>query len=162
MCPFCRDLAGALGRYLPTSGERVRAYHKDFPLDLTCNARIGRTVHHGACELAKGGICAAQDGRFWEYHDKVYSRTWDHATREDVLAIGEAVGVTRSAMSGCLDSATTKGRLAADIEEGFRIGVSSTPTVLINGRKLQSVNLFFLALDEEQKRLGLPPLRTTP
>ena len=60
-------------------------------------------------------------------------------------------------MNACLDSAATKGRLTADIEEGWRIGVGSTPTIVINGRKLPSVNVFFLAIEEERKRLNLSP-----
>ena len=140
----------------------MRTYYKHFPLDMTCNSGIGRTVHQGACELSKGAICAANNGRFWEYHDKVFSRTWDQATRDDVLGIGEAAGLSRAALTACLDSAATRGRLTADIEEGIRVGVASTPTILINGRKLHSANTFFLALDEERKRLKLPPATGAP
>jgi protein-disulfide isomerase len=159
MCPFCRDLANALRNYLPASGDQVRILYKHFPLDMTCNAQVGRTVHHGACELAKGGVCAAESGKFWEYHDQVFARTWETATatREDVLKVGDAVGLDRGRLNACIDSAATRGRLAKDVEEGLRIGVGSTPTIVINGRKLSSVNLFFLALEEERKRLNLSP-----
>ena len=166
MCPFCRDLASALDSYLPASGDQVRILYKHFPLDMSCNAQVGRTVHHGACELAKGGICAAEGGRFWEYHDKVFAQNWQSAaaTREDVLRVGDLAGLDRTRLNACLESAATKGRLAADIEEGLRIGVGSTPTVVINGRRLPSVNVFFLALEEERKRLNLslPPGAPAP
>lgn len=162
MCPFCRDLALGLRNYLPASGNRVRSYYKHFPLDTACNPRVGRTVHQGACDLALGGVCAAESGRFWEFHDKVFARTWDKATREDVLGIGVSVGLDRSQLNSCMNSAAAKGILAKDIEEGWRVGVGSTPTIFVNGRKLKSTGVFLLAVDEERKRLGLPPLIAAP
>jgi protein-disulfide isomerase len=42
------------------------------------------------------------------------------------------------------------------VEEGARAGVTATPTVFINGKKLQRVNDFLLAMEKESQRLGLP------
>jgi protein-disulfide isomerase/uncharacterized membrane protein len=156
MCPFCRDLAIGLKGFLPTTANQIQTRYKYFPLDKTCNTKLGQTLHPGACELALGGICAAEGGRFWEYHDKVFSERWDKATREDALRIGGAVGLDGKKLSACMDSAASRGLLAKDIEEGDRIGVGSTPTIFVNGRKLQSSGVFLLAIDEEKKRLNLP------
>jgi len=162
MCPFCRDLAIGLKNYVPTAGDRVKAYYKHFPLDTACNPNIGQSVHPGACELALGGICADESGRFWEYHDGVFAKRWDRATREDVLNIGVAAGLERGSLGKCMDSAAVKGRLAREVEEGVRIGVGSTPTILVNGRKIPSTGVFLMAIDEERKRLNLPPLTGAP
>ena len=162
MCPFCRDLAAGLKNYLPTANGRVKSHYKHFPLDTACNPSIGQSVHPGACELALGGICADESGRFWEYHDGVFAKRWDRATREDVLNIGVAAGLDRGSLGKCMDSAAVKGRLAREVEEGARIGVSSTPTILVNGRKIPSTGVFLLAIEEERKRLNLPPLTGAP
>jgi protein-disulfide isomerase/uncharacterized membrane protein len=156
MCPFCRDLANGLKNFLPTTGNQIQTRYKYFPLDKTCNARLGQTLHPGACELALGGVCAEESGRFWEYHDKVFSERWDRATREDVLRIGASVGLDGKKLSACMDAAASKGLLAKDIDEGYRVGVGSTPTIFINGRKLSSTSVFLLAIEEERKRLNLP------
>lgn len=155
MCPFCRDLSFALKNYLPTAGNQVKSYYKYFPLDAPCNPSVGQSVHPGACELALGGICAEESGRFWEYHDKVFAQKWDRATREDVLRIGASVGLDPARLRSCLEASTTKGRLARDVEEAGRVGVGSTPTMFVNGRKLQTTGVFLLALEEERKRLNL-------
>ena len=155
MCPFCRDLAVGLRNFLPGSAN-VQSHYKHFPLDTTCNTQIGRTVHPGSCDFSLASICAEGAGRFWEFHDKVFARSWDTATREDVLQIATSAGLDRAKVTACMDSAATKGLLAKDIEEGVRAGVGSTPTIFINGRKVASTNYFFLALEEERKRLGLP------
>ena len=162
MCPFCRDLAMGLKNFLPTAGNQIQIRYKNFPLDGSCNVRLGQTIHQGACELAKGGICASENGRFWEYHDKVFSQRWDRATRDDVLKIGAAVGLDGAKLQSCMDSAATRGILAKDIDEGWNVGVGSTPTIFVNGRKLQSTGVFLLAIEEERKRLNLPPVGAAP
>lgn len=156
MCPFCRDLANGLKNFLPSSENQVQSRYKHFPLDGSCNLRLGQSIHQGACELAKGGICAEESGRFWEYHDKVFAERWDRATREDVLRIGVSVGLDRVKLGACMDSAGTRGLLARDIEEGWNAGVGSTPTIFVNGRKLSSTGVFLLAIEEERRRLNLP------
>jgi len=158
MCPFCRDLANGLKNFLPTAGNQIQSRYKHFPLDGSCNVRLGQTIHQGACELAKGGICAEENGRFWEYHDKVFAERWERATRDDVLRIGASVGLDGAKLKACMDSAATKGVLARDIDEGWNAGVGSTPTIFVNGRKLPSTGVFLLAIEEERKRLKLPPV----
>ena len=156
MCPFCRDLALGLRGFLPSAGKQVRVHYKFFPLDTTCNVKVGQSLHPGACELALGGICAQESGRFWEFHDKVFAQRWDRATREDVLRIGASVGLDGQKLGACMNAASTRGLLAKDIDEGWPLGVSSTPTLFVNGRKLSSTGVFLLALEEERKRLNLP------
>jgi len=162
MCPFCRDLAVGLRGFLPTAGNQVRVHYKHFPLDTTCNVRVGQSLHPGACELALGGICAQENGRFWEYHDKVFAQRWDRATRDDVLRIGASVGLDGPKLRACMDAAATKGLLAKDVDEGWLLGVGSTPTMFVNGRKLPSTGVFLIALEEERKRLNLPAPSAAP
>lgn len=162
MCPFCRQVSGAFSNYLKQSGDRVKIHFKNFPLDTTCNAKVGRVVHEGACELAKGAVCAREAGRFWEFHDSVFSRDWQRATREDVVKVASAVGLDTAKFSNCLDSAATKGLLAADIDEGWNVGVGSTPTIFVNGKKLESADVFLLAIEEESKKLGFAPPGAKP
>lgn len=162
MCPFCRDLAMGLKNYLPITANQVKSVYKHFPLDKSCNPSLGSTVHPGACDLALAGICAEESGRFWEFHDKVFARRWDRATREDVLKIAASVGLEGGKLGACMDSAAAKGRLLRDVEEAARVGVGSTPTVLVNGRKLASTSAFLLAMEEERKRLDLKMPGATP
>ena len=158
MCPFCRDLAQGLQRFLPTAGGQIQLHYKHFPLDAACNEQVGHSLHPGSCELSRAGICAEELGRFQEFHDKVFARPWDRATREDALDIGASVGLDRNRLGACMDSQATRGILARDIADGWKVGVGgSTPTVFINGRKVPSTNLFLLSLEEERKRLNLPP-----
>lgn len=158
LCPWCRNLAQGLSGFLPQSSGRVTLYFKHYPLDQTCNDSLKGTVHAGACWMALGGICAHEQGHFWQYHDKVFESTLTNPTRDDVVKLAGDVGLNVPAFESCLASPRAKERLAADIQEARRVSVSATPTVFINGKKLPSLNSFMLAIDKESKRLGLPPL----
>jgi protein-disulfide isomerase/uncharacterized membrane protein len=162
MCPFCRDLAQGLQNYLPRAGGQVQTHYKHFPLDSACNPQVGHAMHPGSCELSLAGICADEMGKFQEFHDKVFARPWDRATRDDALEIAASVGLDRNRVRACMDSQATKGLLAKDIAEGWKVGVGSTPTIFINGRKVPATNMFLLSLEEERKRLSLPTPTVPP
>jgi protein-disulfide isomerase len=158
LCPYCRSLAGAFAGFLPQSQGRVAVYFKHYPLDASCNAKLKQTVHEGACLLALGAVCAQEAGRFWPYHDKVFEKAGEKATRDQVLGFAAEAGLNVASFNECLDRPATRERVAADIEEGARIGVHATPTILVNGKRLPRINDFLRAVDKESQRLGLPPL----
>lgn len=162
LCPFCRGLAGAFKDFMPRSQGRIAILFKNYPLDKECNPHLNNTIHPGACWVAKGGICAQQQGKFWPYHDKAFENPPQAPGRPDVVRIATDAGLDAAAFAGCLESPTTLSRLAAEIAEAERTGVKATPTLFINGKKLPRVNDFLLMVEKESKRLGLPPLNPAP
>ena len=155
LCGPCRSLAGALSNYLPRSDGRVSVHFKNYPLDQACNPGLSRNIHPGACELALGGICAEEQEQFWLFHDSVFSESPRNPAREDVVRIGIQVGLDEAQLRKCLDSPEAEQKLTAVIEEAKRIGVTSTPTVFVNGKRLRQLNGFLKAVESESKRLGL-------
>ena len=160
LCPFCRNLAGALHSFLPQSGDRLQVFYKNYPLDQACNPKLTRTVHAGACNLALGAICAQDQGKFWPYHDRAFAGAGENPKPEDVVRIAGEAGLDRAALGTCLAAARTKDRLTAQIEEARRLGVQSTPTLYINGKKLPRINDFVQVVDKEAQAKGFPPLQT--
>jgi len=156
LCPFCRNLAGALGRFMPQSQGRVAIFFKNYPLDQACNPVMTRTVHDGACELALGGICAEEQGKFWPYHDRIFAQPPTNPSNEDVVRIGTEAGLEANALRQCLSSPGARAKLDRDIAEGRRLEVNATPTVFVNGKKLEQIGGFLKAIESESKRLGLP------
>jgi protein-disulfide isomerase/uncharacterized membrane protein len=158
LCPFCRNLAGAFNGFMHEGQgkNRVAIYFKNYPLDQTCNTALPRTVHVGACEVALGGICANEQGKFWEYHDRIFSQPPDGPTRDVVVSIGAAIGLNGDALRQCMGSSAARDKLDRDILEGQRLEVKATPTVFVNGKRLEQLNAFLKAIESEAKRLGLP------
>ncbi len=156
LCPFCRNLAGALGSFMPQSQGRVAILFKHYPLDQACNPVMTRTVHDGACELALGGVCAQEQGKFWPYHDRIFGQPPANPSNEDVVRMATEAGLDGDALRQCLSSPGARAKLDRDIAEGRRLGVNATPTVFVNGKKLEQIGGFLQAIESESKRLGLP------
>lgn len=162
LCPFCRSIAGAFANYLPQTANRVTLYYKNYPLDALCNPNVKQTIHEGACWLAMGGLCAQEQNGFWPYHDKVFSTPVEKPEAKDVVRLATEAGLDGAAMQACLSSGKMKGRLAAQIEEAREAGVSATPTLFINGKRLPRINDLMATVDKESGRLGLGPMPKTP
>lgn len=162
MCPFCRNLAAALTQFVPQAGGRVAVYFKNFPLDNTCNTKLARGIHPGSCALALGAICAHNQGKFEAYHDRVFGSELKNPTAADVVRLAGEAGLNAAALEGCLDDPATKAALAAQVAEGNRLGVTSTPTLYVNGKKLPRINDFVAVVDREAQKKGQPPLTNHP
>jgi protein-disulfide isomerase/uncharacterized membrane protein len=159
MCPYCRQLGLALSQFIPQAGGRVAVYFRNFPLDKTCNDKLPGSTHPGSCNLALGAICARYQGKLDAYHDRVFQTELRDPTPADVARVAGEAGLNAAAIQGCLDDPKAKTDLAADIAEGNRLGVNSTPTVYINGKKLPRINDFVAVVDKEARKKGFPPLQ---
>lgn len=158
LCPYCRQLAEGLNAFLPQTGGRVKLYYKQYPMDSTCNDSLKQQLHQGACLVAMGGVCAAEQNRFWQYHDRVFSKQGQETTRPQLLSVAAEVGLDGAAFSACLDRPATAEKLRAQIREGTAAGVKGTPTLFLNGKRVTRMNDFVAMIDKEAARLGLPPL----
>jgi protein-disulfide isomerase len=88
-------------------------------------------------QAAAAARCAAEQGKFWPYHDYLFENQKGENTggfSADVLdAIGTAVGLDATAFNACMDGTTQEEAVAAETAQGSQAGVTSTPTVAING-----------------------------
>lgn len=90
---------------------------------------------------AEGTECANAQGKFWEYHDKLF----DNQGGENVGAFSKAnlkrfaaeMKLDTAAFNACLDSDKYLAKVRADTAQSSSMGVNSTPTFFINGRMLE-------------------------
>jgi protein-disulfide isomerase len=82
--------------------------------------------------------CAADQDKFWEYHDKVYnSQSGENQgafSKDKLVALAEELGLDTAAFEECLNSDATLERVQADTTEGQQLGVRGTPAFFINGQ----------------------------
>lgn len=144
-CPFCRQTVPTLERIRETYGDQVRVVWKDFPLTQ---------IHPEAFKAAEAGNCAREQGRFWEYHDQLFDN--QQALRpDDLKQHAVAAGLDEASFNACLDSARHGGRVQEHVSLGTELGINSTPTVFINGRRVtgaQPYETFAAIIDEELER----------
>ena len=131
-CPFCAKEALVLRNQLQNEyGDRVRVYFKDFPL----------AMHPWAMNGAIAGRCVYQQEpeTFWAYHDWIFENQ-KSITPENLSAkVGEFVaskGLDTLAFTQCIGDPATATKVEASMEEGREVGVQSTPTLFVNGRRL--------------------------
>jgi protein-disulfide isomerase len=134
-CPFCVQAANDL-RELVAASPGVTLVFRHFPLDTSCNPHLTRQMHPDACLAAYAAECAARDGRFWEYHDALF-RNRERLGRPALVTYAEQLGLDAVAFERCLDDPATRARVAEDVAAAARVGVSSTPTLFVNGRLVE-------------------------
>jgi protein-disulfide isomerase len=156
LCPHCRNLAAAIGRYLPQSGDRFRLYFKQYPLDSECNPKVKRSVHPGSCTTALGALCANEQGKFWQYHNKVFEAPPANPSRQDIEGIARSLGLDMASFGTCLAAPATKARLDKEIAEGAAAGVVGTPAIYVNGKQLPRLNDFAQVVEDEAAKKGIP------
>lgn len=122
-CPYCRKVRPVLEEVAARYKDKVRLVFKNFPLPSHPSAR-------GAAEAA---VCAHDQGQFWRYHDKLFANSESLAPK-DLIQYATELGLNTAQFDLCVRAGTHRAKVSADIEEGKRLGVESTPTVFVNGR----------------------------
>jgi len=122
LCPYCRSLRHVLLRLRDTMGGRWTYVFRHFP-----NER----AHPGAEFMSRAAEAAGQQGRFWDMHDALYEH--DPAmTEADVFDMARSLGLDMDRFARDLDSEATCARVAEDLADGRRNGVTGTPTIFID------------------------------
>jgi protein-disulfide isomerase len=133
-CPFCQQEAKMLRENLIKNyPEQVKLYFKDFPLEA---------IHPWARAAAGGGRCfySQSEGAFWNYHDWVFEHqnelTPENLTEKTLEFAGTQPDVDLLRLTSCINSKEKDGEVAASLTECRAMGINSTPTLFINGRRI--------------------------
>ncbi|HUT79535.1 MAG TPA: thioredoxin domain-containing protein [Polyangia bacterium] len=127
-CPYCARAAKQVELLVRSYPEHVALAFKHFPL-----------ASHPAAELmSRAAFAAMQQGKFWEMHDVLFSAQGSPVDRGrvDTMAVGLALDPER--FSEDLASPAATAAIEADRRLGESLGVDGTPTLFVNGRKLES------------------------
>src|SRR3989344_1465930 len=125
-CPACGAAYEEVKKLMEQKGDKIRFTYKHFPL----------TSHPYAYKAAEASECAADQGKFWEYHDKLFDNQRS-ITKENLIKFAESLGLDSDSFKKCLESGAMSSRVEADMSEGFGKIVGATPTFFINGKKFE-------------------------
>jgi protein-disulfide isomerase len=104
---------------------RVRLVFKDLPLAFH---RLARPAHEAA-------RCAGASGKYWPYHDRLF-QAQPAFEREELVRYATELGLEREAFVKCLDEHRFSAEIDADINQARALGVTGTPTFIVNGQAL--------------------------
>lgn len=134
-CPACARASETLSALHKEYGDRVLIVFRNYPLDSSCNSSVQARIHESACNAAVMARCAGQYGKFWQYHDLAFNFQKE-MSQKTIRQWGTQVGLTDEQMDQCLASKDILEKVKADIALGNQLGVDSTPTLFLNGRKV--------------------------
>lgn len=102
---------------------------------------------------ALGSLAANEQGKFWEYHDGLFAE--QKIVPASIDKIASEIGLDQEQFKKDMNSSRIKRIVADDIAEAGRLGVTGTPTIFVNGRKLKQRSLqgFQAIIDEELKKV---------
>jgi len=143
-CPYCVRVAPTVKKLNELYGDRVRFVFRDMPLPM----------HPLAPKAAESAACAADQGKFWEMHDRLFAASGKLEVAELKAYAGE-LGLDRAAFDSCLDSGKNEPRWKAGKAAAEGYGISGTPAFFINGRLLPGARpfeVFAEIIDDELAR----------
>ncbi len=128
-CPFCAIMAPQLDKVFDERKGQIRFVYKFFPL--------AAHPHGEAC--ARAGIAAANQGKFWELHHKMFANR-EHLEQSDLDAYAKEIGIDVQKLHADMQSPATNDRLERDRKVADALMVRGTPTIYINGRDYSPQN----------------------
>ena len=143
-CPYCHQVEPTVKQLLAKYGDKVSFAYRDYPL---------RAIHSQAEIAAEASRCALEQGKFWEYHDQLF--TSSKLDKDSLTEYAKNLNLDEKEFGSCLASEKYKGAIDKDLAEGGKAGVNGTPGFFINGIALSGAkqeDSFTQIIDDELSR----------
>lgn len=149
-CPACRAASGVLDGIVGKSSD-VRLVFKNYPLTA---------IHLNAEAAARAAVAAGRQGKFWEMHHELFSVEPPLAP-ERIKGMAKKIGLDLAQFDADMRSEAVADAVRADQKLGQRVKLESTPSIYVNGRRIEVVNDLAVDLqawiDLERKLLSDKP-----
>jgi protein-disulfide isomerase len=122
---------------------------KHYPLDIHKDAPLAHLA----------SMAAYEQGKFWEFHDKLFSAQPPKLQRSFLLQYARELGLDMQRFELAIDTGRGKPAIDADVAEAKALGATGTPAFFVNGRFLSGAkpfDEFAKVINGELARLNLP------
>jgi protein-disulfide isomerase len=135
-CPACRlytqSLEPQIMRNEVTSGRVYYVFHNFLVIDQATWDSPKKESH----QAANAAMCAADQNRFWDYHDILFNN-WTgenvgNFTDARLVAYAQSLKLDMHKFNACFEANTFKSKIDADIASGTKLGVDGTPSIFVN------------------------------
>jgi len=148
-CPHCAQYAALIEPVIVermVNTGRARYVFYEFPLQF-----------RWSWLAARAGRCANEQGKFWEFHPMIFARQSDWAFDSDPLSkwgpLAQQVGLDQGKFEECVRSDRYQKEVTESSQLGNSLGVGGTPTLFVNGRKIETPNSY-AQFEEEVRRIA--------
>ncbi len=128
-CPFCKVVSNQMAALIAEFKGKINIQYLFYPLDNACNPNIKSSFHKFACKAAY--LSACDKNNFSKNHDLIFERQ-EELSFENLSKWEKELGLT-----GCFDNKSIQDDVRQTISAGTQYDLKSTPTIIINGRKIE-------------------------
>jgi protein-disulfide isomerase len=150
-CPYCAKLEKeVIPKILERYGDKIKLVYRDYP------------VHDNiSIVTASASNCAGEQGKYWEYHDLLFERQSEwikgdvNKNSSFLYDYAEEIGLNVEEFRACLLSEKYAEEVKKDYLDGIKAGVTGTPTIFVNGIKIEGYNppeVYFSRIDKELEK----------
>jgi len=158
-CPYCAAAAGHHDVLIARFKSQMPSWEAPVP-ELERLAKEGKiklvfkhfplNFHDYAQKAAEASEAANAQGKFWEFHDKLYE-TQGKFTEETLFEIAKELDLDMKQFKAELDQDVYAKSVRDDMREGQNLGITGTPAFIINGELLEGAQPFSVF----EQKLGL-------
>jgi len=150
-CPGCQSWATFMEPLIKerlVNTGRARYVFYDFPLN----------IHQNGFIASRAGRCANEQGKFWEYHAALFQNQGKWAFEEDAVPLfvqyAGSVGADEGRFRECIRSERFAREVSESVKLGESLGVGGTPTIFVNGQRLQDLPRDYSAFAAELEKIA--------
>jgi len=130
-CPFCFKGFETIEQIVEAYGDEINLIYKNFPLSFHANAQ----------KAAEAAECAGDQDMFWEMYETLFQNN-DALAVDDLKAYADDMGLDTEQFNACLDNDEKAELVQQDLADGQSLGITGTPTFIINGKKIVGAQPF--------------------
>ena len=142
-CPYCKKMEPLISEVLKRNPKTLKVVLKNMPLKF----------HKMARPSAYAALAAQEQGKFWEYHDLLFSQ--EKITDATFEELANELQLDIAKFKADMKSPEIVAKVEKDLQDAKKAGVTGTPTVFINGRRPQqrSPQGYQAIINEELQKL---------
>lgn len=134
-CPHCKEASVVFEKIYPKYKNKVNFVYGDY------------SIMGNSAKIAEAAYCAGKQGKYWQFHKQAFENQGKMDDKK-ITELAKTLGLKDKDFKACQADKATADFVAKSKKEGARIGVTSTPTIFINGRKV-NVAMTVEALSKE-------------
>ncbi len=123
-CPFCARVTPTIQKLIEAHPNDLKRVWRHLPLPM----------HPGSITTHIASECAADQGAFWPFHDKMFQHPQESKNPDFLIASAKELKLDQKKFEKCLREETPKAKIQKDMDKAQAIGVHGTPTFFINGK----------------------------
>lgn len=154
-CPVCATYYPIVKQITEKYGDKITFQFRNFPLS---------EIHQNAVLAARAALAADKQGKFWEFHDILYENQNAWSGSQNASSIFEdyaqKLSLNGDQFKTDMASSEVNAQIQADRTEAQKLGLTGTPTFILDGKKLDpsptTVEAFSAKIDEAIKAKQSP------